>query len=597
MVSNLGDWRRTHDCNALRASDIGKKVTLMGWVQRRRDHGGVIFVDLRDREGITQIVMSPELNKAVHEKAENLRSEFVIAIKGEVASRPDGSLNEKLPTGEVEVNVEELKILNTSIVPPFMLDEYSNVSEDVRLKYRYLDLRRPELKSNLITRHKLTKTMREFLYSKGFIDVETPFLTKSTPEGARDYLVPSRVNPGKCYALPQSPQMFKQLLMIAGFERYFQVVRCFRDEDLRADRQPEFTQLDIEMSFIDSNDLMNIMEELFITIFDKVMGIKLEKGFPTISYDEAMEKYGHDAPDTRFELYLKTINDTVKGCGFKVFNEAVEKNGCVKAVNAIGAGKTFSRKDIDDLTDFVVSLGAGGLAYIKVNEDGLQSPIVKFLGEDVAAAVVKEMNGKPGDIIFFGAGDKYTVNLYLSKLRLKVGAMLGLIDRDKHSFVWVLDFPLLEWDAENKRFAAMHHPFTSPLDEDVPLFDTDPGKMRAKAYDLVLNGSEIGGGSIRIHRSDVQEKMFSTLGLTEEERTYKFGFFIDALKYGTPPHGGIAFGVDRIATILTKSTSIRDVIAFPKTQKATCLMSDAPSFIDDKQLKELYMKFEIAENK
>ncbi len=597
LVSNLGDWRRTHDCNALRASDIGKKVTLMGWVQRRRDHGGVIFVDLRDREGITQIVMSPELSKDVHEKAENLRSEFVVAIKGEVAARPEGSLNEKLPTGEVEINVEELKILNTSIVPPFMLDEYSNVSEDIRLKYRYLDLRRPELKSNLITRHKLTKTMREFLYSKGFIDVETPFLTKSTPEGARDYLVPSRVNPGKCYALPQSPQMFKQLLMIAGFERYFQVVRCFRDEDLRADRQPEFTQLDIEMSFIDSNDLMNIMEELFITIFDKVMGIKLEKGFPTMSYDEAMEKYGHDAPDTRFDLHLKTINDLVKGCGFKVFNEAMEKNGCVKAVNAVGAGKAFSRKDIDDLTDFVVSLGAGGLAYIKVNEDGLQSPIVKFLGDDVAAAIVKEMNGKPGDIIFFGAGDKYTVNLYLSKLRLKVGAMLGLIDRDKYSFVWVLDFPLLEWDAENKRWGAMHHPFTSPLDADVPLFDTDPGQMRAKAYDLVLNGSEIGGGSIRIHRSDIQDKMFATLGLTEEERAYKFGFFIDALKYGTPPHGGIAFGVDRIATILTKSTSIRDVIAFPKTQKATCLMSDAPSFIDDKQLKELYMKFEVAENK
>lgn len=597
MVSNLGDWRRTHDCNTLKGSDIGKKVTLMGWVQRRRDHGGVIFVDLRDREGITQVVMSPELNKQVHAQAEGIRSEFVIAVKGEVASRPEGSLNEKIATGEIEINVEELRILNTSIVPPFMLDEYSNVSEDVRLKYRYLDLRRPELKSNLITRHNITRTMREFLYSKGFIDVETPFLTKSTPEGARDYLVPSRVNPGKCYALPQSPQMFKQLLMVAGFERYFQIVRCFRDEDLRADRQPEFTQLDIEMSFVDSKDLMDTMEELFITIFDKVLNIKLEKGFPTMSYDDAMEKYGHDAPDTRFELYLKTINDIVKDCDFKVFKEAVEKGGSVKAVNAIGGGAKFSRKDIDELTEMVVSLGAGGLAYIKVNEDGLQSPIVKFLGEKTASAIVKSMDGKPGDIIFFGAGDKYTVNLYMSKLRLKLGSLLGLIDKNKHSFVWVLDFPLLEWDAENKRFAAVHHPFTSPLDEDVPLFDTDPGKMRAKAYDLVLNGSEIGGGSIRIHRSDIQEKMFEVLGLSEEERAYKFGFFIDALKYGTPPHGGIAFGVDRVATIITKSSSIRDVIAFPKTQKATCLMSDAPSFIDEKQLKELYMKFEVAENK
>jgi aspartyl-tRNA synthetase len=569
----------------------------MGWVQRRRDHGGVIFVDLRDREGITQIVMSPELNKEVHEIGDSLRSEFVIAVKGEVAPRPEGTVNEKLPTGAVEINVEELRVLNSSITPPFVLEEYGNVSEDIRLKYRYLDLRRPELKSNLIMRHNIVRTMREFLYDKGFLDVETPFLTKSTPEGARDYLVPSRVNPGKCYALPQSPQMFKQLLMVAGFERYFQIVKCFRDEDLRADRQPEFTQLDMEMSFIDKEDLMEIIEELFIKIFDKIADTKLEKGFPRMSFDEAMEKYGHDAPDTRFEMYLKTINDVVKGCGFKVFAEAVEKNGCVKAVKAEGAGAKFSRKDIDELTDMVVSLGAGGLAYIKVNEDGLQSPIVKFLGDELAAEIVKAMNAKPGDIIFFGAGDKYTVNLYMSKLRIKLGHLLGLIDKDKYSFVWVLDFPLFEWDTDNKRWAAMHHPFTSPLDEDVALFDTDPGQMRAKAYDLVLNGSEIGGGSIRIHRSDVQEKMFETLGLGEEERAYKFGFFIDALKYGTPPHGGIAFGVDRISIILSKSNSIRDVIAFPKTQKATCMMSDAPSVIDEKQLKELYMKFDILENK
>ncbi|MCD8552963.1 MAG: aspartate--tRNA ligase [Seleniivibrio sp.] len=591
----MGDWRRSHHCAQLTGKNIGEKVCIMGWVQRRRDHGGVIFVDLRDREGITQVVMNPEYNAVVHEQGNSIRNEFVIAVKGTVSGRPDGTVNTKLPTGEVEIMVDELRILNNANTPPFMIDDYTNANEDVRLKYRYLDLRRQKLQNNLRLRHELTRTVREFLYSRNFMDIETPFLTKSTPEGARDYLVPSRVNPGKCYALPQSPQMFKQLLMVAGYERYFQIVKCFRDEDLRADRQPEFTQLDMEMSFIDREDLMDLIEDMYILIFDKLKGIKLTKGFPRMSYDNAMEKYGHDAPDTRFEMFLTTVNDLVKDSGFKVFNDTVNSGGVVKAVVAEGAGEKFSRKDIDELTDFVVSLGAGGLAYIKVNEDGLQSPIVKFLG-DSADKIVSELGAKPGDIIFFGAGKKEIVNLYMSKLRIKLANLLGLIKEEQYSFTWVLDFPLLEYDAEEKRYVAVHHPFTAPLDEDVEYFDTDPGKMRAKAYDLVLNGSEIGGGSIRIHRSDIQEKMFDALGFSEEEREYKFGFFIEALRYGTPPHGGIAFGVDRLSSILTGSESIRDVIAFPKTQRATDMMSEAPSKVDEKQLKELFMQFNVPEN-
>jgi len=596
MLSLLGDWRRTHYCGELNAKNLNEDICVMGWVHRRRDHGGVIFIDLRDRTGLLQVVLNPEINEQAHAIAEAIRSEYVIAVRGKVAKRPEGTINEKLPTGEIEIIVNEIKILNNAKTPPFQIEETTNVGEDVRLKYRYLDLRRPNLQKNIIMRHNLTRVMREYLYSKGFLDIETPFLTKSTPEGARDYLVPSRVNPGKFYALPQSPQMFKQLLMISGYDRYFQIVRCFRDEDLRADRQPEFTQLDMEMSFIDRNDLMDLIEGLFVEIFQKIAGITVQRPFPVMTYADAMEKYSHDAPDTRFELFTKKINDLVKDCEFKVFTDAIKEGGIVKAINAKGAGK-FSRKEINEITDYAVSLGAKGLAYIKINEDGLQSPIIKFLGEQITNKILDAMDAKVGDIIFFGAGEKSTVNLFMSKVRLELGKRLGLIDKNKYNFTWVIDFPLLEWDKEEKRYAAVHHPFTAPVDEDIPLFDTDPLKIRAKAYDLVLNGSEIGGGSIRIHRSDIQEKMFSILGLTKEECDLKFGFFIEALNYGTPPHGGIAFGVDRIASILAGADSIRDVIAFPKTQKATCLMSDAPNKVDPKQLKELSIKLDIIEEK
>ncbi len=588
MLSNMAEWRRTHSCSELTEKNKGQEVILMGWVQRRRDHGGVIFVDLRDKEGITQVVFNESAPEA-QKTADGLRSEFVIAIKGVVSLRPDGMKNDTLVTGCIEVISSEIRVLNTALTPPFMLDEYNQASEDVRLKYRYLDLRRPLLQKNIILRHNIVKKIREYLYGKGFLDIETPFLTKSTPEGARDYLVPSRVNPGKYYALPQSPQMFKQLLMMSGFERYFQIVRCFRDEDLRADRQPEFTQLDIEMSFIDRADIIDLIEGLFVKLFKELKGIDMPRPFPVMDYADAMERFGHDAPDTRFEMYLKTISKLVADCGFAVFAEA-SKTGSVKAVNAKGAGNKFSRKDIDTLTDFVANLGAKGLAYIKINPDGLQSPIIKFMGEDLAKEIIKEMKGEPGDIIFFGAGETSLVNLTMSKLRIQMAHMLGLIQPGRYSLTWVLDFPLLDWDTEEKRYVAVHHPFTAPLDEDVPLLSTEPKKARAKAYDLVLNGSEIGGGSIRIHRSDVQQSMFELMGFKDADLQNRFGFFVDALKYGTPPHGGIAFGVDRISALFAGADSIRDVIAFPKTQKATDVMCDAPNIVDDRQLKDLHIR-------
>ncbi len=596
MLTNMADWRRTHSCGVLTDKNIGEEVSLMGWVQRRRDHGGVIFIDLRDREGITQIVLN-ESAPVARETGEAVRNEYVIAVKGKVAARPAGMVNPNITTGMIDVIVSEIKILNNALTPPFMVDEHTDAAEDVRLKYRYLDLRRPQLQKNIIMRNNITKSIREYMWSNGFIDIETPFLGKSTPEGARDYLVPSRVNPGKFYALPQSPQQFKQLLMVGGFERYFQIVKCFRDEDLRADRQPEFTQLDVEMSFIDRNDIMDMIEGLIVKLFKDILDIDVPRPFPTIMYKDAMELYGHDAPDTRFGLHLKTINNVVENCSFKVFADTVKNGGIVKAVNAKGAGKVFSRKILDELGEYVVSLGAKGLAYIKINEDSIQSPLVKNLGKELTYEIIKVMEGQPGDIIFFGAGDESLVNLTMSKLRLKLGSLLSLINPKQYNLVWVLEFPLLEWSSEDKRYAAVHHPFTAPMDEDIESLDNNPKSVRAKAYDLVLNGSEIGGGSIRIHRSDIQQKMFERLGLGEEEIKEKFGYFVDALKYGTPPHGGIAFGVDRIASIFAGAESIRDVIAFPKTQKATDLMSGAPDFVELKQLKELYIKSDVSSNK
>lgn len=596
MLTNMADWRRTHSCGVLTDKNIGEEVLLMGWVQRRRDHGGVIFIDLRDREGITQIVLN-ESAPVARETGEAVRNEYVIAVKGKVVARPEGMVNPNIKTGMIDVIVSEIKILNNALTPPFMIDEHTDAAEDVRLKYRYLDLRRPQLQKNIIMRNNITKSIREYMWANGFIDIETPFLGKSTPEGARDYLVPSRVNPGKFYALPQSPQQFKQLLMVGGFERYFQIVKCFRDEDLRADRQPEFTQLDIEMSFIDRNDIMDMIEGLIAKLFKDILDIDVPRPFPTIMYKDAMELYGHDAPDTRFGLHLKTINNMVENCSFKVFSDTVKNSGIVKAVNAKGAGKVFSRKTLDELGEYVVSLGAKGLAYIKINDDGIQSPLVKNLGEELTYEIIKVMEGEPGDIIFFGAGDESLVNLTMSKLRLKLGSLLGLINPKQYNLVWVLEFPLLEWSPEDKRYVAVHHPFTAPMDEDIENLDSNPKAVRAKAYDLVLNGSEIGGGSIRIHRSDIQQKMFERLGLGEEEIKEKFGYFVDALKYGTPPHGGIAFGVDRIASIFAGAESIRDVIAFPKTQKATDLMSGAPDFVEPKQLKELYIRSDVPANK
>ena len=596
MLTNMADWRRTHSCGVLTDKNIGEEVLLMGWVQRRRDHGGVIFIDLRDREGITQIVLN-ESAPVARETGEAVRNEYVIAVKGKVVARPEGMVNPNIKTGMIDVIVSEIKILNNALTPPFMIDEHTDAAEDVRLKYRYLDLRRPQLQKNIMMRNNITKSIREYMWTNGFIDIETPFLGKSTPEGARDYLVPSRVNAGKFYALPQSPQQFKQLLMVGGFERYFQIVKCFRDEDLRADRQPEFTQLDIEMSFIDRNDIMDLIEGLIVKLFKDILDIDVPRPFPTIMYKDAMELYGHDAPDTRFGLHLKTINNMVENCSFKVFSDTVKNGGIVKAVNAKGAGKAFSRKILDELGEYVVSLGAKGLAYIKINEDGIQSPLVKNLGEELTYEIIKVMEGQPGDIIFFGAGDESLVNLTMSKLRLKLGSLLGLINPKQYNLVWVLEFPLLEWSPEDKRYVAVHHPFTAPMDEDIEYLDSNPKAVRAKAYDLVLNGSEIGGGSIRIHRSDIQQKMFERLGLGEEEIKEKFGYFVDALKYGTPPHGGIAFGVDRIASIFAGAESIRDVIAFPKTQKATDLMSGAPDYVEPKQLKELYIRSDVPVNK
>lgn len=583
---------RTKYCGEINKNDLEKEVVINGWLATRRDHGGIIFFDIRDRSGIVQVVFDPAINNELHENAHKLRNEFVVGIKGKVRKRPEGTENPKISTGEVEIIAEELEVYNESETPPFMIEDDIDVNEDVRLKYRYLDLRRPKIFNNFLIRHRVYEITRNFLNSNGFIEVETPFLIKSTPEGARDYLVPSRVNQGKFYALPQSPQTMKQILMVAGFDRYYQIARCFRDEDLRADRQPEFTQIDLEMSFVDVDQVIAIIEGLIKEIFSKVMNIKFNENFQQMKYKDAMELYGSDKPDTRFEIKLVNVSDVFVNSNFKVFASVIENGGIVKSLNFKGAAKILSRKDIDDLVAFAQANGASGMAWIKFAEKA-ESPIVKFIDSERLEKLKQKMNVEKDDIVFFIADKEKIANEILGRVRLHIGEKYNLIDENKLNFLWVKEFPLLEYSEEEKRFVAMHHPFTSVMDEDIGLLDTAPEKARAKAYDLVLNGVELGGGSIRIHKKELQKKMFSILKIGEEEAKNKFGFLLEAFQYGAPPHGGFAIGLDRLVMILTKSTSIRDVIAFPKTQRAQCPLTGAPSVVEPRQLKELNIKFDL----
>ncbi len=592
MGELLAGWKRTGLCATFSEADIGCEVTLMGWTNTRRDMGALIFVDLRDRSGIMQVVFDKSNFSGDFSRVESIRSEYVLAVKGKLCARSPETVNAKLPTGTIEVKVAELKVLSVAQTPPFEIEDNSKVREDLRLKYRYLDLRRPEMQKNLMLRNKISICSRNFLDENGFMEIETPMLIKSTPEGARDYLVPSRVHPGSFFALPQSPQILKQLLMVSGMDRYYQIARCFRDEDLRADRQPEFTQIDMELSFVEVDDVIDVNERLLKRIFKEVMDVDIDIPLRRLTYAEAMDRFGSDKPDTRFGLELKDLSDIVKNSAFQVFSSVVAKGGSVRAINAKGCANTFARREIDALVDFVKIYGAKGMAWISIKEDGMNSPITKFMTEEEINAILKTMDGQVGDIIFF-VGDKNKV-VYdsLGALRLKLAEKLELIQPDTFDLLWVTEFPLVEYNEEEKRYVAMHHPFTMPMDEDIEHLETAPEKVRAKAYDIILNGTEIGGGSIRIHNPELQEKMFNATGFSKEKAWEQFGYMMEAFKYGTPPHGGLAYGLDRLAMILAGRSSIRDMIAFPKVQNASDLMSQAPSRVDKAQLKELHIKIE-----
>lgn len=590
MAESMQGLKRSHRCTELSNKNIGETVTVMGWVGKRRNLGSLIFVDLRDRSGILQIIFDENDVKAEgFAKAETLRNEFVIAVAGRVQKR-EGAINENLKTGDIEIRATSLRILSEALTPPFPIEDGVAVKDDLRLKYRYLDLRKPRLQRNLKLRSDVTTLVRSFLAEEGFLEIETPMLTKSTPEGARDYLVPSRVHPGNYYALPQSPQLFKQLLMCSGYDRYMQIAKCFRDEDLRADRQPEFTQIDMELSFVDIDDVIDVNERLLAKLWNDILGIEIQTPFRRITWQEAMDRYGSDKPDTRFGMELKDISDLVKTCGFSVFTGAIENGGSVRAINAEGQGN-MPRKKIDALAEFAKTYGAKGLAYLAVNEDGtFKSSFAKFMTEEELSAIVQRLEGKPGDLLLFAADKNKVVYDVLGALRCELAKNLELQDKDIYHFLWVTEFPLLEYSEEQERYVAMHHPFTMPVEEDLQLLDTDPGAVRAKAYDIVLNGTELGGGSVRIHQSDVQEKMFEVLGFTKESAYERFGFLLNAFKYGVPPHAGLAFGLDRLVMHMTKEDSIRDTIAFPKVKDASCLMTDAPNVVDEKQLEELYLQ-------
>lgn len=587
MAETMKGLHRSHRCTEVSNQNIGQTVTVMGWVQKSRNKGGIIFVDLRDRSGLLQIIFEEsDCGSENFSKAERLRSEFVIAVVGRVEAR-SGAVNENLATGDIEIRAQQLRILSEAETPPFPIEEDSKTKEDLRLKYRYLDLRRPDLQRNLILRSKVATVTRQFLAEEGFLEIETPVLTKSTPEGARDYLVPSRVHPGNFYALPQSPQLFKQLLMCAGYDRYFQIVKCFRDEDLRADRQPEFTQIDMELSFVDVDDVIGVNERLLHRMFKESIGIDIPLPIQRMTYQEAMDRFGSDKPDIRFGLELKNVSDVVKNCGFGVFTNALANGGSVRGINAEGQAD-MPRKKIDALVDFVKDYGAKGLAYLAVEADGTyKSSFTKFLTEGDIKALVEAMNGKPGDLLLFAADEDDVVFASLGALRVEIAKNLGLLHKDEYKFLWITEFPLLEYSKEEGRYVAKHHPFTMPMDEDLALLDTDPGKVRAKAYDITLNGTEVGGGSVRIFQSDVQEKMFEVLGFTKEAAYDRFGFLLNAFKYGVPPHAGLAYGLDRLVMLMTKEDSIRDVIAFPKVKDASCLMTEAPNIVENKQLNEL----------